>query len=157
MSLTDLAWLALAAYTLHAAEEFFLNWRDWARAVIGLPVEWSEFYVVNFLVVVLGVVQAQMAATNPLIPLAFAALMLINATFFHVLPVVVAKGRFSPGLFTALLFFYPLGFAMYAKVHAEGALTWDVLLGSALIGAALMAFPIVLLKLKSRAYFRQGT
>jgi hypothetical protein len=45
MSLTDLLWLATAAYGVHILEEYQLNWRDWARAVIGLPVEWSDFYV----------------------------------------------------------------------------------------------------------------
>ena len=47
MSLTDLLWLATAAYGVHILEEYQLNWRDWARAVIRLPVEWSDFYVVN--------------------------------------------------------------------------------------------------------------
>jgi hypothetical protein len=54
MSLTDLLWLATAAYGVHILEEYQLNWRDWARAVIGLPVEWSDFYVVNALVIVFG-------------------------------------------------------------------------------------------------------
>ena len=58
MSLTDLIWLGTAFYAIHVAEEFMLNWRDWARAVIGLPVEWSDFYIVNSIVVVLGIVAA---------------------------------------------------------------------------------------------------
>jgi hypothetical protein len=49
MSLTDLLWLATAAYGVHILEQYQLNWRDWARAVIGLPVEWSDLYVVNAL------------------------------------------------------------------------------------------------------------
>ena len=84
MSLTDLMWLATAAYGLHVLEEYQLNWRDWARAVIGLPVEWSDFYVVNALVIVLGIVAANLARTAPGLALGFPALMLINATFFHV-------------------------------------------------------------------------
>jgi hypothetical protein len=35
--------------------------------------------------------------------------MLINATFFHVLPVIVFRGRFSPGMLTAIVLFYPTG------------------------------------------------
>ena len=61
MSLTDLLWLATAAYGVHILEEYQLNWRDWARGVIGLPVEWSDFYVVNALVIVFGVVAANLA------------------------------------------------------------------------------------------------
>jgi hypothetical protein len=80
MSLTDLLWLATAAYGVHILEEYQLNWRGWARAVIGLPVEWSDFYVTNALVIVFGVVAANLAAW-PALALTFPALMLINATF----------------------------------------------------------------------------
>jgi hypothetical protein len=82
MSLTDLLWLATAAYGLHILEEYQLNWRDWARGVLGLPAEWNGFYVVNALVIVLGIVAANLAGHHPGIALAFPALMLINATFF---------------------------------------------------------------------------
>ena len=95
MSLTDLLWLATAAYGVHILEEYQLNWRDWARAVIGLPVEWSDFYVVNALVIVFGVVAANLARWTGL-ALAFPSLMLINATFFHVLPFARSGGPSRP-------------------------------------------------------------
>lgn len=155
MSLTTLAWLALAAYAAHILEEYSLDWRNWARAVIGLPVEWADFYVTNAVVVVLGIAQAELAPTFALGPLTYAALMLINATFFHVLPFVRTKGRYSPGLTTAVVFFYPLGIAMFAQAHAEGRLSYGIALAAVVAGALLMAFPVVLLKIKSRPYFRQ--
>ena len=83
MHLSHWLWLATAAYAIHALEEFILDWRDWARAVFGLPVDWPVFYVVNFVVVVLGVVAANLAQAAPGIALGFAALMLINGLFFH--------------------------------------------------------------------------
>ncbi|HEY9211271.1 MAG TPA: HXXEE domain-containing protein [Ancylobacter sp.] len=156
MTLEVWAWLALAAYTLHIMEEFALDWRDWARSVIGLPVEWTDFYITNAAVIVLGIVQAQLANVLPVVALVFAALMLINATFFHVLPVIVTKGRFSPGAITAVLLFYPVGIGMYRTAAAEGLLTRGVLLGSMLGGAVLMAYPIILLRLKGLPYFRQA-
>ncbi|MCV3736714.1 HXXEE domain-containing protein [Rhizobium sp. TRM96647] len=97
MSLQDLAWLAMAAYAIHIMEEHTFDWRNWARGVIGLPVEWTDFYVTNAVVIAVGIAQAQLAPTVPLIPLIFAALMLINTVFFHILPVIRTKGRFSPG------------------------------------------------------------
>lgn len=153
MELSHWIWLAVAAYGLHILEEFMLNWRDWARAVIGLPVEWSDFYVVNALVVVLGVVAANLAAAVPTLALSFPALMLINAVFFHILPVIRTRGRFSPGLFTAVVLFLPIGIACYRA--AAGMLDGWSLIVSVVIGAALMASPIVLLQLKNRPYFRQ--
>lgn len=155
MPLTDLAWFALAAYAAHILEEFSLDWRNWARAVIGLPVEWPDFYVTNAVVVVLGIVQAELAPGFVVGPLTFAALMIINATFFHVWPFLRTRGRYSPGLATAVVFFYPLGIAMFMRAQAEGRLTAGVALTAFIGGALLMAFPVVLLTMKSRPYFRQ--
>ena len=156
MTLEVWAWLAVAAYALHIMEEFALDWREWARGVIGLPVEWTDFYITNAAVIVLGVVQAQVAGVLPVVALSFAALMLINATAFHVLPIMATNGRFSPGAITAVLLFYPIGIGMYRFAAAHGMLTRGVLLGSMLGGAALMAYPIVLLRLKGLPYFRQA-
>ncbi|MFG1359867.1 HXXEE domain-containing protein [Xanthobacter pseudotagetidis] len=155
MTLTELAWLSLAAYAIHMVEEFMLDWRDWARAVIKLPVDWGDFYITNSVVVVLGIVQAQLAATFPLAPLVFAALMLVNATFFHVAPVIWTRGRFSPGAITAVLLFYPMAYGVYARAAADGVLTDGLLAGSLVLGAVLMALPIAFLHLRGLPYFRQ--
>lgn len=155
MSLADLMWLVTASYGLHILEEYQLNWRDWARSVIGLPVEWSDFYLINSIVIVLGIVAANVATSWPAIALALPALMLINATFFHVLPAIRTGGRFSPGLFTAILLFYPVGLSCYWRAHADGVLGAVSLLGSLVLGALLMASPVVLLRIKDKRYFRQ--
>jgi len=152
MSLTEYAWLALAAYAVHILEEYMFDWRNWARAVIGLPVEWSDFYMTNAVVVVLGIVQAGLADSMTVAPLSYAALMLINATFFHALPFIKAKGRFSPGLITAVLLFYPLGIAEFVHARAD---TGEIVLAF-VVGAILMASPVVFLDWKSRPYFRQS-
>ena len=157
MSLTDLLWLATAAYGLHILEEYQLNWRDWARGVLGLAAEWNGFYVVNALVVVLGIVGANLARHHPGIALAFPALMLINATFFHVLPFALTRGRFSPGLITAVVLFYPIGVACYWRASHGGTLRTRALVGSLVLGALLMAAPVVLLKIKNLHYFRQDS
>src|SRR6185437_7208914 len=76
----------------------------------------------NALVIVLGIVAANLARHHPGIALAFPALMLINATFFHVLPFARTAGRFSPGLITAIVLFYPIGIACYWRASHGGAL-----------------------------------
>jgi hypothetical protein len=95
-------WVATAAYGLHALEEFMLDWKTWANKVLKLPVDWPIFYVVNALVVVLGIIAAEIGWRLPALSLAFPALMLINAVFFHILPFVVKK-KFSPGLISAVV------------------------------------------------------
>jgi hypothetical protein len=155
MDLAHWIWLATAAYGIHALEEMILDWRDWARAVIGLPVEWSHFYVVNFLVIVLGFVAANLADVAPAVALSFPALMLINGVFFHIAPVIITHGRFSPGLFTAIILLIPIGLLCYRAANSAGKLDVFSAVFSVALGAALMATPIILLRIKDRQYFRQ--
>jgi hypothetical protein len=155
MTLTSWLWVATGCYALHILEEYQLNWRDWAREVIGLPVEWGDFYVANAAVIVLGIVAPNLAVAWPSLALAFPALMLINATFFHVLPVILTKGRYSPGVFTAVILFYPVGIACFARAATQGLIGVGAMIVSFVLGALIMAFPIVLVKVRSLPYFRQ--
>jgi uncharacterized protein with HXXEE motif len=156
MSLQTLAWLAMATYAVHIMEEFTFDWRDWARAIVKLPVEWTDFYITNAVVIALGIAQAQLVPTLPVAALIFASLMLINAVFFHILPFLLTKGRFSPGLATAVVLFLPLGIAIWRQAASEGVLTWSTATLAILGGAGLMAYPIVMLRLKAKPYFQQA-
>jgi hypothetical protein len=87
--------------------------------------------------------------------LSYAALVLINGILFHILPMILTRGRFSPGLFTAVILFLPIGFLCYRAADNAGKLDAFSLVLSVAIGAALMATPIILLRIKARPYFRQ--
>ena len=155
MTLTTLAWLGMAAYAMHILEEYTLDWRNWARNVLGLPAEWNDFYVTNGIVVSLGIAQAMLASTLPLAVLGYAGLEFINGFFMHVVPFVRKNGRFSPGLVTAVFFFIPLSLTTFWFAYASGiASVGEILLGL-VIGALTLAFPIVMLIVKSWPYFRQ--
>jgi hypothetical protein len=156
MTLQTLAWLSMAAYAAHILEEFTFDWRNWARAVIKLPVEWNDFYVTNAVVIVLGIVQAELGTALPLAPLMFASLMLINALFFHILPFVRMGGRFSPGLITAIVLFFPTGLAVWLRAKSEGVLDIETGLLAVAGGAFLMAYPIVMLNIKNKPCFQQA-
>lgn len=155
MDLTHWVWLCVGAYAVHMLEEFMLDWRNWARAVIGLPVEWADFFVTNSIVVVLGLVAANLVTALPVVALAFPALMVINALVFHVFPVIRTKGRYSPGVFTAVVLFLPIAWFTFGASRQAGVLAISTGIGAFVIGALLMAMPIVLLHIKSRPYFRQ--
>ncbi|MGV3490969.1 MAG: HXXEE domain-containing protein [Devosia sp.] len=155
MTLETAAWLAMAAYSLHIMEEFMFNWRDWARNVIKLPVDWSDFYITNSVVVAVGIAQAMLAPTLPIVALSFTGLMVINGIFFHIVPVIRTKGRYSPGVATAILLFAPSIWASWSAALAAGIDVWTIVLG-VVFGAVLMAYPIVMLKLKSHPYFDQS-
>ncbi|TGD91904.1 HXXEE domain-containing protein [Methylobacterium nonmethylotrophicum] len=151
MTLNALSWIAMAAYAFHILEEYQLNWRDWARNALKLPVEWSDFYVTNAVVIALGVAQAMLAIELPLAPMSFAALMLINAIFFHILPFARTR-RFSPGLITAVLLFLPCSLAVFSKAHQTGQATVTTMIFSFVIGAVTMAYPIVMLRVRSQSF-----
>lgn len=148
-------WVATAAYGLHALEEFMLDWKTWAKKVLKLPVDWPIFYVVNTLVVVLGIVAAAIGWRLPALSLAFPALMLINAVFFHILPFVVKK-KFSPGLISAVVLFLPIGSWLFYGANRDGVLTTTTAIIAVALGAGLMAYPIILLKLRDQPFFKQG-
>lgn len=148
-----LIWIATFAYAIHAFEEFELNWRDWARSVLGLPVDWTSFYIANSLVIVLGICCGSVGWKAPWFTLGLPALMVINATLFHVVP-TIAKRVYSPGLATAMLLFYPLAAWIYYGAWQDGVLTTSAIILSTVFGAAIMATPIILLRVKSKAMFQ---
>jgi hypothetical protein len=149
MSLSILVWLAVGAYALHIIEEHILDWFGWARKTMNLNLAWETYVTIEAAFIVLGVAAAMAASAVPVVGLAFIAMLVINVTFFHLLPMMMAGGRFSPGTLSGLLF-YVVGWAAMMSSSATGSnVTWAVV-----IGAAVILWPMLLLKLKSEAYFR---
>ncbi len=148
-------WIATLSYALHVVEEYMFDWKTWATSVLKLPVSWPIFGIVNGVVVVLGIACSEVGWRCPVFALSLPALMLINGTFFHLLPLILTRGRFSPGLGTAVLTFYPVAAWAYLGARADGLLSLEVFLLSLLLGALLMASPIVMLKLSLHPYFDQ--
>ncbi len=143
------------AYAIHVFEEYTFDWKTWATAVLKLPVNWIHFSLANGVVVVLGISCASVGWALPAYSLSLPALMLINATFFHVAPFILMKGRFSPGLGTAVLLFYPIAIWAYYGAYTDGVLSARVALLSFILGAFEMASPIIMLKLHLHPYFKQ--
>jgi hypothetical protein len=146
-----LLWLCVGAYGVHVLEEFVFDWKNWAQQVLHLPVRWEDFYVTNCLVVVVGIVAVEIAPEYPAVALGLPALMLINGTLMHVFPFILKRGRFSPGLITAVLLFWPLGVYTMMAARLNGR---DMAIAFA-VGAALLATPIGFLIAKQRPYFDQ--
>src|SRR5271170_7546542 len=137
-------WFCVAAYGAHVLEEFVFDWRSWSQQVLHLPTRWEDFYITNCLVIVVAIVAAMIAPEYPAVALGFPALMLINGTFMHVLPFILKRGRFSPGLITSVTMFLPLGICtiMAAGLKARS------LIAAFAVGAALLAMPISFIVLR---------
>lgn len=156
MSHAYILWIAAFAYALHVVEEYMFDWKGWAINVLKLPVDWVIFALVNGVVMVLGISCSSVAWSLPAYALCLPALMLINATFFHVVPFLITKGRFSPGLGTAVILFYPISIWAFYGAFRDGVLSISTSILSFIIGALLMASPIVMLKLRLHPYFNQN-
>jgi Protein of unknown function with HXXEE motif len=150
--LQTLLWLCVAAYGVHVLEEFVFDWRSWAQQVLHLPARWDDFYVTNCLVVVVGVVAVMIAPEYPSVALGFPGLMLINGVCMHVFPFVLKRGRFSPGLITAVTLFLPLGICTMMEANPDARMVVTALV----VGAALLATPIGFIVLKQKPYFDQS-
>ena len=149
-----IAWVALIAYSLHVLEEYMLDWKNWANRVLKLPVDWGQFYVTNAVVIAAGIGMASIGWHRPEITLLYPALMVINGLFFHVLP-TICTAKFSPGLITAVVLFFPVAAWEFAGARSDGALNVRTAVIAFIGGAILMAFPVVMLKVKDRPFFRQ--
>lgn len=154
MTLSTLAWLGMAAYAAHILEEYTFDWRGWSQSTLGLPVQWNDFYVTNAVVISLGIAQAMLAPTLPLAALSFSGLMFINGVFMHIFP-FLRTGRFSPGVITSLVLFLPQSIAMFHAALKTGQASFATVLLGLLIGAVALAFPIGMILLRSKPFFRQ--
>ena len=148
-------WIATVAYGLHMLEEYEYNWRDWVGRVLGLQVEWNEFYLVNAFVIILGVSCAAIGWRRPEMALSFPSFMLVNVILFHIVPVLITQ-HFSPGLFTAVVLFLPIAGWAYYEAWADEVLTARTGVVSGVFGFLMMMFPIVLQITKRLPFFYQG-
>ena len=151
MSLTVLAWLAVAAYALHIVEEHILGWFDWARKTMNISLGWEQYVITEVAILILGLTAAMLSGTpmGPTLVVAFTTLLFINVIFFHLLPMLANGGRFSPGIISGLFLFLPLAWNVYkTQTLAQNDLIWAVVLGILLI-----LWPMLLLKLRNVAWF----
>jgi hypothetical protein len=151
MNSHTIIWMSLIAYSLHILEEYTYNWKDWAVKVLKLPVDWTNFYMTNAIFLFLGVGCGAVGFDAPWLTLAFPAGLCINAVFFHVMPSLVTK-VYSPGTFSAVVFYFPLTYFTYKIAGNAGVSAKDITF-SWIIGALFMAWPIVLLKTKNLPFF----
>jgi len=157
MALTDFSvasheyilWLTVMAYALHIIEEYAMDWRGWAEKTLGFAgIEWGQFYVVNACAMILAIAAAMIGWRCAEVSLAVPAAFFVNAVFFHILPRLRFR-VYSPGAFTAVVLYLPVTITAYLFAHDDGVLTLRVGVVSAFLGIALMAFPVVLEKIRA--------
>lgn len=143
-----LLWIALLAYGIHMIEETVYNWRAWVQTALKMNAEWNEFYMVNAVVIVMGLCCAMIGWKNPSIALIFPAFMAVNAVLFHIIP-VFTKHMFSPGVITSVVLFLPVVYLLFRGAYIDGMITNpSAIIIPVISGFILMFFPIILQKTK---------
>ncbi|HAL81285.1 MAG TPA: HXXEE domain-containing protein [Mucilaginibacter sp.] len=146
-------WVAVAAYALHVLEEYTYDWKTWAQKILKLDVDWNTFHVTNVVMLFVGIACAEVGWSHPTFSLIFPAILIINALISHVLPYIRSKRKFSPGLFTAIFLFLPIGFGCFNTAMGLGVHTKSLILAG-LCGAFLAVYPFFLVKTKNLDFFK---
>jgi hypothetical protein len=142
-------WILTVAYAGHILEEYVLDWRKWAQEISGLKLEWTEFFVANFAVIVLGISCSVIGFECPVFSYMFVGLAAINGLFAHIGTTII-KRKFSPGLITSVLLFFPVCTWAYYMAFEKGILTLSftlITLGGAWL---IMLFPVFLQLIKNK-------
>ncbi len=147
-------WLLIIAYSAHVMEEYILGWKEWVHDLSGFDPGWDEFFVVNAVVITSGIGFAMIGFKNLYISLMFPSLMLINAVFCHILPVII-KRRFSPGVLTSIFLFIPLSIFTFYEVYRQNFMTPGLIITASAGGAVIMIYPVFLQTLKKKLKIQQ--
>lgn len=99
-------WVVAASCALHATEEYFTGWQQWAPEALGISIPTSWFLFINAVLVVAAFSLARVGWSRPALSLIIPAATLVNAVFFHILPTVL-QNQVSPGVYTATLLYVP--------------------------------------------------
>jgi hypothetical protein len=142
-------WILAVAYAGHILEEYVLNWRKWAQETSKIKLEWTEFFVANFAVIVLGISCSVVGFECPIFSYMFVGLAAINALFAHIGTTII-KRKFSPGTITLILLFIPVCTWAYIIAGEKGLLTCSFILITLGGGLLIMVFPVFLQLIKNK-------
>lgn len=146
-------WVGIIAAGLHVLEEYAEGWVAWANIEIGprFGVEFDDtiFFSTNVLLLFAALAGAAIGWWAPAVSLAIPALFVINAIFFHMLPSARSE-KLTPGTLSAIVIYLPVAAWMYWAAAEDGVLSFGTVFLSFVIGAALMAYPLAVLVLKSK-------
>ena len=142
-------WILTAAYAAHVIEEYFFDWRKWAESISKLRLSWTEFFVANTAVIVLGVTCSIIGFSLPWVSYIFVGLAVVNALVAHIGTTLI-KRIFSPGLITSITLFIPIGVWAYSKAAEKGILTVPFVAATLFGGLLIMAIPIIFQMIKNK-------
>jgi len=125
---------------VHIAEEYKFGWVEWAKNFIS-GITFKQFMIVNCLFVMLCIVAASLNKSFILFSSSIFALLLVNS-LAHIATTIKQK-KYSPGLFSAIFLFIPIGVAGYARILNDNLMSLSELVISIIIGLFWMSVPFI--------------
>jgi hypothetical protein len=115
-----LLWLLPAAYACHLIEEWLGGFPQWISRVIGAPLPDAAFLWINAVALAVMVLASRAASgreAHGWMGIAVATILFTNG-IAHLLGSVVT-GSYSPGLFTGVVLYLPLGGLVLLRAWTE--------------------------------------
>ena len=147
-------WIALTAYAFHILEEYSYDWKTWAKKILKLDIDWNYYFVAQVVLLFVGLACAEVGWSHPTFALMFPAYLVADALVFHATPYVRSKRKFSPGMFTGIFLFLPLGLKSFTLAMDMGMFTKSLIMAGG-GGLLVMGFLIFLLKTRELDFFKQ--
>ena len=153
-------WVGVIAAALHVIEEYSEGWVTWANFELGprfgVTITEKDFFLGSRGLIFIALAGAAIGWWAPAISLAVPAFFVLNAIFSHMIP--SARGdRLTPGTLSAVFIYLPVAAWMFWAASEDGQLPFGTFVGAFIIGAAIMAFPLVALILKDRIGWDEET
>ena len=131
---------AICAVLIHIAEEFKFGWIEWANSFIsGITVK--QFAIINILFLILCFTAIFINNNSMIFSASIFSLLLINS-LVHIAPTIKQK-KYSPGLYSAVILFIPIGTFGYIHVVTNNLVTFNELIYSILLGICWMSIPFI--------------
>lgn len=142
----SLIWLMPASFAPHILEEFTAGFPDWVTHTLGSPMSAGGFLLNNavFMAILLGLTVwawRRPSALSAFVLLSWASGNLFWNFVFH-LATTALYDRFSPGLVTAVLLYFPVSAVVGWSALRERVLPPAAFVAAVAIGGALMLIVI---------------
>ncbi|MGK2955379.1 MAG: HXXEE domain-containing protein [Solirubrobacterales bacterium] len=153
-------WVGVIAVALHVIEEYSEGWVNWANFEFGprfgISIDEKDFFLGSAALIFIALAGAAIGWWAPAISLAIPAFFVLNAIFSHMIP--SARGdRLTPGTLSAVFVYLPVAAWMFWAASEDGRLDFGTFVGAFLIGAAIMAFPLLALVLRTKIGWTEET
>ena len=141
-------WICVCVYAIHILEKVEFDWLNWMNKKLSVTdIGWPLFYVSAASIIITGIAGAMTGWSEPAFALILPAIEILKALIFYLIPLIF-KRRLTPGIFSAVFLFIPVGSWAFAGAYYDDVLTTGNYIMAYVLGAIVMFLPMIFYKLK---------